>query len=335
MPSAAQFNQVIGVLAKVESDPNVAEALSNADDGCTPFIGDGDPPAPTPISYVFDGNIGRAAGNLAPQRRTTPNGRHRMGQFQCLPKGLGSLYSAILLPPNEVHRWLQGSGYTATYSASPTPQWSYTPVAVGTVPSHLTVRYFMQGSQYDQFGVQSDFSYESAGLGTPIFSFNWKGIGLAPTDQALPVITYQATGVIPAVSSAVVHSVGGVTTMTLRKVSYSRNRGGETARIAQNLAGGHAGFIFGQYTPEWEIEVERPLRSAFDPEALMASATPIALSLTYNSATQYNRWTHSTAQGQIVDVQPGNDGGLATVTLKVRGFASTPSANDAELIVFN
>ena len=47
MPTAARLNQVIGVLAKEEVDPNVAETLSNTADACNVFIGDGDPPAPT------------------------------------------------------------------------------------------------------------------------------------------------------------------------------------------------------------------------------------------------------------------------------------------------
>jgi hypothetical protein len=334
MPSAAQFNQTIGVLAKVEADPNVAETLSNSADGCTPYIGDGDPEAPTPIEFVYDGNLGGAAGSLAPQRRTTPNGRFRAGQFRALPKGAGVAYSAIVFPPREVHRWLLGAGYTGTYSASPSHQWSYTPTATGTVPSHLTVRQFAQGTQYDQFGVQCDFSYETQGLGVPVFTFDWRGVASAPSDAALPAITYDATAVIPPVASAIVTSINAVTTLTVRKVAFKRNRSNNTARIAQNLSGGHAGFIFGRYSPEWEIEVERPARATFDPEALMAAATSIGFSVQFG-ATEFNRWTHSTVQGQIVNVQPGADGGLATVTLTVRGFASTPSANDAELIVFN
>lgn len=334
MSTAAKLNQVVGVLAKEEADPNVAETLSNSADGCTPYIGDGDPEAPTPIEYVYDGNIGGAAGSLAPQKRTTPNGKFRAFQFKALPKGLGSAYSGSAYPPLEVHRWLKGAGYTATYSATPTPQWSYTPTAVGTTPTHLTVSYYAQGSQYDHTGVQCDFSYETQGLGVPIWTFDSRGVASAPSDAALPSITYTAPTVIPPVASAVVTSFNAVTSLTVRKVMFKRNRSNSTARIAQNLSGGHAGFIYGRYSPEWEIEVERPARSTFDPEALMAAATSIDLSITFGS-TQYNKWKHSTAQGQIIAVGPGADGGLATVSFTVRGFASTPSANDAETILFN
>lgn len=334
MPTAAVLNQVIGVLAKEEADPNAFETLSNTADACNVYIGDGDPPAPTPVEYVFDGNIGRSAGNLAPQIRTTPNGAFRQGQFQCLPKGLGSVYSGSAFPPNEVHRWLKGAGYDATFSATPTPQWSYTPTPATSTPTHLSVRQFMQGSQYDNTGVQCDFSYETQGLGVPVFTFDWRGIHVAPTTQALPALTIGAAAVIPPVASGVVNSINGVTTLTIRRIAYRRNRNTETARLAQNLAGGHAGFVAGGFSPEWEVEIERPARATFDPEALRASATSIAFSARFG-ATQYNRWTHSTAQGQIINVQPGADGALATVVITIRGFSSTPSANDAELILFN
>ena len=334
MPVPARLNQVIGILAKEEADYGTAETLSNTADACNVYIGDGDPPVPSPVDFVFDGNIGRAAGNLAPQRRTTPNGATRAGQFQCLPKGLGSLYSAVLLPPNEVHRWLKGAGYDATYSATPTPQWSYTPTPATSTPTHLSVRQFMQGSQWDLSGVQCDFSYETQGLGVPIFTFDWRGLHVAPVTQALPSLTIGAAAVIPPVAAGVVNSINGVSTLTIRRIAYRRNRNTETARLAQNLAGGHAGFVSGGFSPEWEVEIERPARATFDPEALRAAATSIAFSAQFGT-TQYNRWTHSTAQGQIVNVQPGAEGALATVVLTIRGFSSTPSANDAELILFN
>ena len=335
MPSAAQYNQVIGYLLKEEADPNVAETLSTSADGLTPYIGDGDPEPPEAFEYVFDGNIGRASGSLAPQKRTTPNGRHRMGTLRVLPKGLGSAYSGSAIPPLEVHRAIKIAGYTATYSASPSHQWLYTPTATGTVPTHGTLRQYAQGSLYEQYGVQADFGYETQGLGVPVWSFNWRGIASAPSDASYPSITVLAPTLIPPVASSVTLSLGSFTTATVRSVKFARNRNVDTARIAMNLAGGHAGFIAGSYFPEWEVEIERPARSDWDPEAVYAAATGFAFDVQFGS-TQYNRWKHASAQVQIsAPPQPGADGGLATVTVKLRGYASTPSANDAESILFN
>lgn len=334
MPSAAVLNQVVGILAKEETNPNVAETLSNSTDACDVYIGDGDPEAPSPIQHVYDGSLGGSAMSLGPQRRTTPNGRFRQLQYRVLPKGAGTAYSGSVFPPRGIHRWLKASGYDVAYSATPSPQHTYTPTAAGTVPTHLTVLQFAQGVQYDHVGVQCDFSYETQGLGVPVFTFDGRGTASNPTQQALPALTIEATSVIPPVAAAVVNSINGVSTLTLRRVAFRRNRSIETARVAQNLAGGHAGFIAGRYFPEWEVEIERALLATLNPESLLSAATSIAFSVQFG-ATQYNRWTHSSAQAQIVNVQPGADGQLATVVLTIRGFSSTPTANDAESLLFN
>lgn len=334
MPVPARLNQVIGILAKEEADYGTAETLSNTADGINPFIGDGDPAAPEAYEYVFDGNIGRAASTLAPQRRTTPAGRFRSGTIQVLPKGFGSAYSGSVFPPREVHRMLKGSGLDATYSATPTPQWTYTPTPQGTTYTGLTIRQFAQGMQFDQSGVLCDWSFETQGLGVPVFTFNWRGIATLPADQSLPSITLDATGVIPPVASAVVGNIGAFTTATIRRVAFRLNRNVETARVAQNLAGGHAGFVPGGMSPELELEIERPALATFNPESELASATSRAVDVTFGS-TQYNRWKLTLPQAQLSAVNPGADGGLATVTLVYRAFASTPTANDALSVLFN
>lgn len=334
MATAARLNQVIGFLAKEETDYGTAETLSNSTDALNPFIGDGDPEAPSAYEYVFDGNLGRASGNLAPQRRTTPSGRFRSGAIQVLPKGLGTAYSASAFPPNEVHRMLKASGLDATYSATATPNWTYTPTAAGTTFTSLTLRQFAQGSQFDQAGCLLDWTFETQGLGVPVWTFNWRGVASAPADASLPSLTLQATSIIPPVASAIVGNIGAFTTATIRRVAFRLNRNVETARVAQNLSGGHAGFIPGGMSPELELEIERPARATFDPESELASATSRAVDVTFGS-TQYNRWKLSLPQAQLATVTPGAEGALATVTLVYRAFASTPTANDHLSVVFN
>lgn len=334
MPTVARLNQVIGVLAKEEADYGTPETLSNSADGINPFIGDGDPAAPEAYEYVFDGQIGRAAGTLAPQRRTTPNGRFRAGTLQVLPKGFGSAYSASVFPPREVHRFLKAAGLDGTYNASPTPQWTYTPTAQGTTFTSLTVRQFAQGMQFDQSGVLCDWSFETQGLGVPVWTFNWRGIASLPADQSLPAITVDSASVIPPVASAVVANIGAFTSATIRRVAFRLNRNVETPRVAQNLAGGHGGFVPGGMAPELEIEIERPTLATFNPESELATATSRAVDVTFGS-TQYNRWKLTLPQAQLSAVQPQNEGPIATVTLTYRAFASTPTANDFLSILFN
>jgi hypothetical protein len=329
----SNLNQVVGLLLKEESTYGVAESLSNSADGINLYIGDGDPPAPSPYEYVFDGSTGRAAGNLAPQRRTTPNGRFRSSEYQVQPKGLGATYSISALPPADVHRALRACGFAWTYSASPTPQWTAAPVAAGTIVGH-TLRQFSQGSQYDATGVLGNLSFETQGLGIPLWTVNWTGVAALPSTQALPAITVEAPSVIAPVASAMTCTIGAFTTATVRRVAFRQNRSIDAARVALNLAGGHAGFIPGGMAPELEIEIERPVRSTFDPETLLSTADSRAVAVTFGS-TQYNRWSVSLPQAQLAAVTPGAEGPIATVTLVYRAHASTPSANDFLSFLFN
>lgn len=329
----SNLNQVIGLLMKEEATYGTPETLSNTADGINIFIGDVDPPAPSAYEYVFDGNLGRAASTLAPQRRTTPNGRFRSSEFQVQPKGLGTTYSAPAPPPRDVHRALRACGFDWTFSATPTPQWTATPTAAGTIVGH-TVRQFSQGSQYDVSGALGNLNFETQGLGVPIWTINWTALASLPSTQALPAITIEAPAVIAPVASAITCTIGAFTTATVRRVAFRQNRSIDNPRLAMNLAGGHAGFIPGGMAPELEIEIERPVRATFDPEALLASADSRAVTVQFGS-TQFNRWNVSLPQAQLSAVTPGNEGPIATVTLVYRAHASTPTANDFVSFLFN
>lgn len=333
--TAPRFNQVVGFLAKEEATYGTNIALSTSTDAFTPYIGDGDPEPPAAYDHVFDGSLGRGSGTLLPVRRAAMNGRSMAGSVNILPKGLGSAYSASNLPPNEVHRLLKAAGFDATYSASPSHQWLYTPTAHGTTFTSLTLRQYAQGSIYELSGTLCDFSFETQGLGVPIWTFPFRGIGgTAPTDTNLPSLTHQATSIVPPIASAVVENIGSFTSATIRRVAFRMNRNLDTARIALDTTGGHAGFIPGNIVPELEIEIERPARATYDPEAVMLAGTSAAVDVTFGS-TQYNRYKISLAQAQLISTTPGAEGALATVTLVYRGFATTPDANDAVSILFN
>lgn len=321
-----QLNQVVGILAKEEADYGVAETLSNSADGINIYIGDGDPPAPEAIEYVYDGNIGRASGSLAPQKRTTPNGRFRQGSLQVLPKGLGAAYTtSAVTPPREVHRMMKAAGFDATFT---TDHWVYTPTPAGTTFESLTLRQFSQGSQYDQTGVICDMSFETQGLGVPVMTFAWRGVAGLPTDVALPSITVLAPSVVPPVAAGITLTIGAYTDAVVRRVAYRSNRNVDTARLNQLLAGGHAGFVPGGMMPELEIEIERPTRATYDPEEELSSADSRALSLLFDAGGTANNWGLDMAQAQLASVTPNGEGALATVTLVFRAYASTTTAND-------
>lgn len=228
-------------------------------------------------------------------------------------------------------------GYVATFV---TDHWEYIPASHGAFSS-FTLRQYIHGELWEQAGVVADLSYESSGLGVPIWTLDYAGNATLPTEGALASITYQATGVIPSVASAIVGTFGNFTGAVIRKVSFKRNRNIDTARINQQLAGGHAGFVPGRTMPTFEVEIEKTAftttpfhaSSALNPDALREAAISIPVSFEYESGGTYNQWTHSFPQAQLTNVQHSNDGPLATVTLSFAAHASTPSANDAELIL--
>jgi hypothetical protein len=183
MSVADRLNQVIGFLGKEEAVYSVAEVLSDTDDGILPYLAEGDPEPPQPIEYVFDGNIGRSPGTLAPAKRAAPAGRFRQGNVQSLFRGRGTAYAAPDTPPNEVHRLLKAAGLDASYSASPTPQWTYAPTAAGTTFTSLTLEQYAQGSRFPMSGVICSWAFEASGLGVPIHTFDYRGIATLPADS--------------------------------------------------------------------------------------------------------------------------------------------------------
>jgi hypothetical protein len=334
MSTAAVLNQVIGFLGKEEATYGVAETLSATADGMLPFLADGDPAPPEAIEYVFDGGIGRAPGTLAPAIRAAPNGRFRSGMFQSLFRGLGTAYAADAMPPLEVHRALKAAGFTANYSASPTPQWTYTPTAAGTAFTSLTLRQYAQASIYEQTGVLFNWSFTADGLGVPIHDFAYTGIIGLPTDQSLPAITYPTAGVLPPVASAVVENIGAWSAATIRSVSLQTQRSIDNPRAAQNLAGGHAGFTPGGMVPQLTLVVERPARSTYNAESIRDLGTAAAVNVQFGTA-QYNRWQVAFAQAQLISVTPQNDGPVATMELVFQAHPSTPALNDFMSVLFN
>lgn len=336
------FNQVAGLLAKEEVEYGVAETLDNDEDGCLPFFGDGDLPAPEPVQYEFDGNTGRAAATLAPQKRTSPNGRSRQFQFKVLPRGRGSAYSSSNTPPNEVHRWLKAAGFVATYSATPTPQWLYTPQPAGDGYTSLTAKWFAQNRLWLNKGVLADLSINGEGLGMPVWSFDSRGIADLPSDLSLPVVTYSAADIVPPVNAGISVVIGDYGSATLRSHSLKRSRKMGKPRLAQNLAGGHAGFVPGGVMPVLTLVIEQtadpgdPFHdvAGLNPYALREAATRIPVSLQYPGA-QYFRHKYGMANAQVIDVRNTADENVALWEIDFMGTPSTPSADDVDYILFN
>lgn len=340
MPLPTRSSQRGGVLAKEEASYGVAETLSNSLDACELYIGDGDQPDPDPLDYIYDGNgPGRVADTGAPAKMTAAAGPFRQVPFRTLLKGRGTLYSAVLTPPNSNHRWLKGCGYDATYSATPTPQWTYTPTPLNGSPTGLTVRRFLHDRQHDDRGVFSSLNYDTASqnpLGVLVADFS-DGLGIAtiPTDQTIPTLTHDQFGIAPLVVSGMTVTFDGVTTLAVRRISYKQNRKIGGPRHQTNLAGGNAGYVHQGAMPVVEIEMERPLVATKDFETMRAAGTVLAASWGWNQSVQYNRILHTFAQAQIMNVANSNADGMALVTVTLKPHVTAANLYDYEEIKYS
>lgn len=331
MPAQGAFNHIMALLAKEQTNPDVAEVLSTSTDGCDIYIGDGDPPAPEPVTPTFNGRVtsGRGAGALAPRRAMAPNGHFRAGMYEQRLKGAGTTYSAIVFPPNEIHRWLKACGLDVAYTATPTPRHIYTPTPPNTAGTILTIADYRQQDLQTLRNVLCTFEMESMDNGAVKITFRYVGLAdnvATNTVTPAPTLTYHA--VIPPESVNFTLSIGAVTNIVARKFKLTQNRSYETARKAINLAGAHVGWVPGGMAPVLELEIERPTRAVYNPEANWRSGVQEAITLDIGG-TVNNQWTIALPQAQQdKEPTPSNDGPNALVSLTFGARVSTPTAND-------
>ena len=326
MPVPALLNQIAGFMAKAEAAYGTAETLTNTTDGVYPYMGDGLPTPPTPLEYLFDGNIGRDISTLFPAKGVSPNGRGRKADFPVLFKGAGTTYTALVFPPREVDLMLKASGFDRTYS---TATHTYSPSAAGTYTS-LTFGHYAQGKAHIMAGALADWSFDFNDLGVPTHTFALQGIGAIPTTLTLPTITYEYGSIIPPVAAGCVVTIGDYIAPIVKGGSFKlgRNLGNARARITS--AGGHLGFVPGEMKPEMTLMVEQSalVSSPFHttgglaPDALREAATPITVSARFGS-TSTNRFTVTLNNAQLVDAKPANDDAVAMYELTFRGTGST------------
>jgi hypothetical protein len=331
-----RFNDRLAVLGRIQAAIGTAESLSASTDALLPYVEDGGPAAPEALEYASDGSTGRGAAQMVGALRIRPTGAFRQGQFRCLPRGRGATYSASVFPPNEIHRMMLISGFDATFSASPSAQILYSLTAPDTYGAVMTLQQWAQGSLYTQRDVIANWSFEASGLGVPIFNFDWRGVvDTMPTDGSFPAITVDADSVQPFPTVAVVGELGTFTTGQIRRVSFNMNRTVDTARVAQNATGGHAGFVRGGINPTFEIEIERPARSGYDPETIRNTAATAAILYRVNPSVAFNRFSLSMPAAQLVNVQPGADGAIPTIALTYEAKPTTRLSNDSVSVLWN
>lgn len=330
-----------GFMAAVEAAYGVAETLATADDGVLLM----EPPIPD-TEYLYDGARGRAPGTAGRQTDATPAGLGFTCETVLQAHGAATAYSASDVPPG-IHQMLQSAGMQATGDfTGGSEKYTYAPESGPTGYSSITVEAYINGEKHPGRGCYSTFTITGDGVAAPSWAFELSGIGTLPTDAAVPTITsYPAAANLPPKAQNISLSIGSGTPFTggvVRSFTFTLNRE-LSSRLDANSTDGHAGFTPGPRDPQLEIVIEQVARATstpyytattIDPDILQSLKTQLAVSFTVGS-TQYERWTLTLPQAQIVEVEDGEDGATALWTITFSAKVSAGSADDDFNIVFD
>lgn len=342
MPAPAKLLHVIGLLAKPESVYGTPVALSTTADGVQLQYKDRGVAAPMSIDYAFDGNLGPNVSNLGQTLRVSPAGRSVKGDLPFRSRPGGAAYSPTVVP--SLHNIIKAAGFDATLTTTAgSEKWAYTPSAPGVVGTSLTLGLYTRGELWSAAGVIGNLKMDAPDPAPPIWTFGAMGIiASLPTDASAPAITYPLQSVQPTLASSIVLTLGNLSANAVVMNSAFDLGLKTTARVAQSGGAAHLGFIIDDRAPQITVELEATAltttpftsASAFDPYNLRDTATQFACSLVFGS-TQYFRQKINLPQAQVINVEPSNNGSIATVKLTIAGAPSSASAADDVNIVFD
>lgn len=334
MPAPAKVLHVLGLLAKVEATYGTAIAMTTTADGVLLQYADKNVGAPVMLGYANDGTMGPSAASLVNQPRTAPTGRSLTGDLPMRFAAPGTTFAATVVP--SIHVPMQAAGYNATLVSG---AYTYTPTPPGTTYKSMSVEMYVRGEKWNGSGVLANLQVAFPDAKPPLFTFASRGISdTEPVDTSAPSIAYPTLPAIP-LGTGVLFTFGSFTASVLYNGSFDLARDLETARVALTQAGGHLGNVPGLRNPQVKVVIEQtafttatPWHAAasFNPYKLRAAGTQLAFLLKHTDSnyTVGNSIALSSAQAQIVDVVPNNQGAVATVELTFEFKESTPGAND-------
>ena len=337
--SAPKLITTFGVLAKYESTYNAGGTAAAAADGiqvcANPIVA---------VNYAHDGKRPHPPGtSSAGLTRVAPSGRYASGQFKIQSKGAGAPYSSSVVP-RDVDVLLRACGFGRTIvTTGGSESVTYAPVSgaqTGNAFQSAFLNVYGKAELYVINGLYADLTIDLLGPQPVEFTFDWDGTMTTDVaDATLPAITYAPT-LLPPKSTNVAFTLGAFTSGLIRKAQLKLNRK-RTPRVNIN-ASGHAGWSLGDRDPMLTVTVESMAlpstpynaSTAIDPYKLRDLATSLALSMTIGSV-QYNRFTISSGNAQIVDVKEVEDGASACWELSIDLSASNASAEDDISIAYN
>jgi hypothetical protein len=320
MPAAVEkLALIIGALAKIEATYGAATALAAATDGF--LLAE---LADLNEDFAHDGERASPPGTTGHLPRGLPAGSFVETTLKAEPKGAGVAYSAAVKPPEDV--LMRASGHDAAVTLTGgAEKYVYTPTPGQSTFASAALGLYSRGGLWTLKGAMADWSWGFDGPKTPMSEYAVKALFTSFADVAAPAIAYPAPDVIPSPAATVLFIIGGVSTLSVRKMQFKAGRG-LGSRLDCN-AGGHAGFTGSRRKPMLEVTIEEPLTTTYDARLKRRTAVQEALSFQVGSV-QYNREKFAAPKAQLVTVKPGTDGDVATLVLTYQLNPSVISASD-------
>jgi hypothetical protein len=285
------------------------------------------------MAFLDDGDRPNAQGTLDRQRKSPPSGRTATLPAVMEAKGTGgAVYSASVVPP-DVHPYLKASGWLATFSASPTPNWTYSLNQAITGLTSLGFAAFAGGERYNVRGAFGSMALAIESGVSARFTFTVTGILDTPTDDTISTtIVYPSLAIVPPKCEAIGMTIGNFAVPKILRASLDMARTVTPYRNL-NVAGG-VGINPGRRVPVWRVSLHKTqlvgapfhTTSGLNPYELVmptdGSAPPLVSIGATIGTVQYSRFRISSPQCQVLSVTPSSDGSAATWDLELMPVGS-------------
>ena len=328
--SAPKTNVVYGLMGDVESSYLAMPTLNVSNHGIQlaeqPEISD---------DYGFDGSPDQNPGSGDTPIRYTPVGRFiKPLSLKIRDKGASAAYSGSV-KPRDLSVPLRIAGFVETGSfGAGTEKYTYTLTSPVGAPSSGGFEAYCRGTtagtgeKWPIYGAYADWMYEVQNGQPGLWTFTVNGVlQAAPSEVSWPAIVYAPSVLVPTASPLVL-SINGVTSLVIRSLTLRGQRKIGARFPDANASSGHAGFHPSNRAIELEFLMEASLFATFNPYALRAAATAMAVTF-QTGATQYNRTKFSLPQVQVRDASPEVVDEVPCTRVICTAHSSTPILNDS------
>lgn len=202
-------------------------------------------------------------------------------------KGLGSAYSNVAFV--DADPLFQACGWAATFSSSPSNQWTYAPIGPTTARPSATVYVWAGANQYKLSGCRGNFEIMFRAGQIIDVTFTLEGLLTAnPVAAAMPTETF--TGAVPPPAISQSCSLGGGTWAPDYDDITFRSGNRMEWLFSGNAASGLQSYDYGLSLPEVQITARSVSQATYDPIVDWTSTTLRSFTVGFGTV-QYNKGT--------------------------------------------